>query len=69
MTLAFDVVKLGLAMMASLVAWHFVLEMIDYWREERVLKQMRPASPQNDQGTGSARTEQAEPTISPAGLP
>jgi len=29
-TLAFDVMKLGLAMMATLVAWHFVLEMIDY---------------------------------------
>lgn len=30
MTLAVDVVKLGVAMMATLVAWHFVLEMIDY---------------------------------------
>jgi len=29
-TLAVDVVKLGVAMMATLVAWHFVLEMIDY---------------------------------------
>jgi hypothetical protein len=30
MELAFDVMKLGVALMASLVAWHFVLEMIDY---------------------------------------
>ena len=35
MALAFDVVKLGVAMMASVVAWHFVLEMIDYARGER----------------------------------
>jgi len=33
-TLAFDVMKLGLAMMGTLVAWHFVLEMIDYAREQ-----------------------------------
>jgi len=28
--MAIEVVKLGIAMMATLVAWHFVLEMIDY---------------------------------------
>lgn len=35
MALAIDVVELGVAMMASLVAWHFVLEMIDYSRGDR----------------------------------
>jgi hypothetical protein len=33
MSLAFDVLKLGAAMMASVVAWHFLLEMIDYARK------------------------------------
>jgi|GEM_PF-3549179 len=28
--MAIEVMKLGIAMMATLVAWHFVLEMIDY---------------------------------------
>jgi len=28
--MAIEVMKLGMAMMATLVAWHFVLEMIDY---------------------------------------
>ena len=69
MTLAFEVLPLGVLMVATLVAWHFVLEMIDYAREETVLKEIRPASLQHDRDAGPARTGQTEATISPAGFP
>lgn len=69
MSLALDVAEMAAAMMASLVAWHFVLEMIDYAKGETVLKEIRPASLQHDRDAGPARTGQTEPTISPAGLP
>ena len=35
MSLAFDVVNVGVALMACLVACHFALELIDYGRGKR----------------------------------
>lgn len=60
MSLELEVAQLAAAMMATVIAWHFLLEMIDYAKAPTVLKEIRPASLQHDRDAGPARTGHTE---------